>query len=221
MENIPAVVFDLMQEKSFAELSAGEQALVLQWLSAEAYDRLRTLGRDVTIALREDQHAPDARLLDTLTTTFRSRRRKPVNPFALKVPVWQAAAVALLLAGAGLLFLKAPEAGIALLPVHDTVYIAAKAPEKEIIRDTIYISWKQGGHYTTGNMPAQPGRRKERTAAVGAPITGKPQPAAVRTDIPGQLQVLPIAQKDEPPNTVAAKNMEEDSLLERFGFVHF
>jgi hypothetical protein len=235
-ENIPPEIYDLMQQKPYAALSEKERELVAEWLSPEDYDYLRLVENRIAETLREDQSIPDAALLDTLTDRFRERRRKPASVLQLRVPLWQAAAVAVLMMGAAIMVSRSPEVGVAVLPVRDTVYLAAHLPEEPARRDTVYIPVGSTDRHTA---PTYAGSWKRvqsmevRYAGAGSagshPYENTTEPyrgsvrltAADAVGLPGQMLVLDPRQKDEPLNAVATRNMNEDELLQSFSYVHF
>ncbi len=140
MENIPAPIFDLIEQRSFDTLSAADQELVLQYMTQSEYKSMyktAQLLKQEAPALSSVNRAQKDKLMQQFVS-----RKQPIRPlWNTPIQVWKAAAIFLLL-GAGWLvhWQTYQRKHIEYVTQLDTVYL--EVPVK--IYDTVY--YKEEGN---------------------------------------------------------------------------
>ncbi len=205
MENIPNIIFELLAQKPFNQLSEQEREQVLPYLDALAYEELRSatlLGK--AMQLNQDNWSSNAQQKAQLM----ERLKQKGVWYNKQIPLWKVAA--LFLSFMGLLylsfFMRKPVSSGSFLAQIDTVYIERNIPTEKIY-DTIYLSVKTKDHSQSKTIGKQDERLENRDSF---PIS-----------VPSQmgLNTLSVTDYNKSINSKTGKSIKDDSLVSTIGFV--
>lgn len=227
MENIlPTNIIDLLEKKSFSDLTAVESQLVLKNMSQAEYESLYAVYQASKHYFhQESTDLPSEEISLKLNAVFAQKQaQKENNLLTYKIPFWKAAAILLVgwLCGAWMLSGKqTQQKDVVYVPVHDTV--------SQLIThiDTV-IEYVQEGVSTL----SEPLKHKQKEVIQPKKyIITTPKPEDFYAQISQEtlaFQPSPIQQElyrtrpediDNPSNKQKGKSRGEDSLSKRFGFV--
>jgi hypothetical protein len=138
MENLPELpekIWLLIEKIPYEELNADQKELVARYLSEESYLQLSFASRTMHQHLAADKQSPvPERLNERFFDSIQSKKK------TYTIPLWQAAAVFVLMTAGWLLSLIfRTESSMVMNTIHDTVYVAQSIPTTVIQRDTVYI----------------------------------------------------------------------------------
>jgi hypothetical protein len=208
MENIPNIIFELLAQKPFRQLSEQERVQVLPYIDALAYEELRSatlLGK--AMQLNQDKWNSNAQQKAQLMERLKQKNQKGLW-YNKQIPLWKV--VALFLAFMGLLylsfFMRKPVSSGSLLAQIDTVYIERNIPAEKIY-DTLYLSIKTKDHSQSKTIIKQEEKLANRDSF---PIS-----------VPSQmgLNTLSVADYNKSINSKTGKSIKDDSLVSTIGFV--
>lgn len=210
IENTPDYIFDWLGEFSFEELAPAKQKEVLKHFSAEEYNDLHGGYMAVKQAGYRPGKAGRNRKEELLTRFDEAYgKQKPVlRLFTLRVSLWKAASVFLVVAG-GLLFLKVnggqPPASGALSSKTDTVYLTREIRQKPVeILDTVYIY-------------QEPNTRTVKTKSKSSVET--PSGSGEYSHGQSDIHVLSVDEINGISNQVKGSSIKDDTLVKKFSFV--
>ena len=216
-KHLPEKLLDMLSRYDWDTLSPEAQTEISTWISEEEYTQLR---RAYT-GLRAQNETPVPALRpeskQAVLQAFRKQQKPAATtvqlPYA-RIPVWQAAAAALLLFAAGYT-LRPVEVRVIQNPQStlriDTVYIkqeAAVMPAAGILSDSI----------ASADLP--PASRSSAASSKRRSIRQYPGRSYGTRAIPAQSLDLNILRlEDSRSISPSGKNWQEDSLGSAFGFV--
>lgn len=207
-DNIPAEVFDWMQNCSFNKLDAQQQDIVKHYFSIEEYDdlHLATIGISNSLMVAE---SADDEIKSNLMARFNKHHHPKQKSIKLQKPLiyWQAAAMLLLILSIwlfnknfGLQNLK----NASQLLLTDTVYVdrlVSQAPV--VLHDTVY-RYKY--------IKTETNHQDEVNDVHNLPLT---QPEHNYENIPA----MRIKELGNATNITKGNSMKDDSLLKKYNFV--
>lgn len=208
MENIPNIIFELLAQKPFRQLSEQEREQVLPYLDALAYEELRSatlLGK--AMQLNQDKWNSNAQQKAQLMERLKQKNQKGIW-YNKQIPLWKVAA--LFLAFLGLLylsfFMRKPVSSNSFLAQIDTVYIERNIPAEKKY-DTIYLSVKTKDHSQSKTIIKQEEKLENSDSF---PIS-----------VPSQmgLNTLSVTDYNKSINSKTGKSIKDDSLVSTIGFV--
>lgn len=206
-ESYSEEILDLISKHPFDQLSYEEQEHVLSEMDRETYEELHD---SYLLMYRAEQSAeiipkvpPISPAMHTALKKKESRtsHNNKVLWYTRPIPVWQAAAVFLLLLGASIiLWQSGKSAPQQLMTLIDTVYVDQP---KQILYDTVYLE-----------------RNKEESSIQQAePESAKPETTKKR-DVPSEINGLQILTLDQMDKVNRKGNpRKEQELLNKFGVV--
>lgn len=167
MENIPNLIYELIEQEPFETLSATNQTLVLQYLTQSEYETMHKTAQ----ALKHntaDFTPINAVQKDKLMQQFHMRKQ-PLRPLWNKpIQVWKAAAIFLLLGGGWFVHWQTYQRKhIEYVTQLDTVYLEKKVPVK--IYDTVYCKEEKNASYASHQKRNIPSEK----STVGQPTTNR------------------------------------------------
>jgi len=206
-EKLPNVVFNWVEEFTFAELNDSQKKEVLTYFSEDEFDQMHQACMDLKSVATIDHADVFTQKKNALLHHFDEhhslKRRSSFFPGAMVV--WQAAAILLLLLS-GWLFYQVfglqKNATIQQIAVTDTVYVDRQvASVPEIIHDTIYRYKENKG---------DPGKNDPSSEDMIEP-----------EDIEsiGEMEIHSIRELENLNNSPKGNSMKDDSLLRKFTFV--
>jgi hypothetical protein len=210
MENIPSFVFDLLETKSFAQLSETEKNDVLQYISMEEYEGLHTAAIYTKASMKNEVPVmTDSSQKDLLMKRFMEKYPHDSFEMVMNKPVqlWKVAAMFLLLAGSGAMMMiqaKKNAVEVQYITQLDTVYLE-KEQKVATIYDTIYLMEEV-------QKKDKPARSAHKDVIYKS--TGEAFPAEYE-----DINRISIKAKDQPINTTKGSNIKDDSLINAYGFV--
>jgi len=208
-ENIPDHLFDWLENRSFHSLSEVEKTLVLHFFSKEEFEEMQSAAIAVKSPKAPQNKTSKSNLLDRFDAVH-ANGSENAKPAIFQMPVWRAAAIALLLICFGLAHrilnttLSKP---IGTAIKVDTVYLVkqiASAPEK--IFDTIYIS----------KTTATP-KSKELVKSIAEIAKFKDKPVEIFSK--NELAVVPLNELENKANQPKRNSLKDDSVLRKFAVV--
>lgn len=212
MENIPAHIFDWIEQTPYATLSSKQKQELQNYISEEEYTNLHQAAIIATGYAKtgKGKVQPQANALQQLHTVFDSTYTEKKRRLAPLV-FWQAAASFLLIAVAALsLGWYSAQHQKPQVITHikmDTVYVngAKQLPSEIKIYDTVYLE-----------QPTQ--KQQQRHKAYSLPRNRTiPYKNIVPDNAP--LNSVPFSQKDQPQNRPKNNSIKDDTLIQNFNFV--
>lgn len=208
-ENIPSGIFDWIMMYAFDELTATQQAEVLQYLDRETYnDMYATVtgmaGLKNIPAANGKMHKKQV-LLESYDTHHQSKKGF-VWFMHTSVALWKAAAIVVLLLSGWVYFYMAgkKENPDQLVAKVDTVYVTKEIPVEPVkVHDTIYIT-----KYATKN-------KKDTAFKIQVPVMHNGT-LPVNETTPG---IVPVETLENRTNQPKGNSMKDDTLLKKFSFV--
>ncbi len=209
LHEIPDELFGLMGKKKFHELDERQQEMTLQWFTEEEFDRAASFIQDTEAVFRADEAllVPDPALAATLSARMRDKHSKPL--LMRMIPVWQAAAALMIIAGAVWWSVQYTTPQEKTLAIRDTVYLTQEVAVTQTVYDTIYIT-----QAATKQTPAQQITRQKQQQDTGISYTAGNTGAY-------PLHILEVSSLTDPQNAAAVNSMSDDPLVQRFGFRRF
>lgn len=208
-EQIPAFIFDWLEQHSFEALTPGQQKEVLLYLTADAYRELHLAARSVKSAGIATQAPGKANRKQMLLDRFDSIHARP-RPFVKRVGallLWKAAAVFFFFVSGGIGFYALRHQGSPMVSViRDTVYVnEAKASAPLKVYDTVYVYNQETGEQQKGaaSPPLQVSRSRHYTSL----------PAS------DDIHVLSIEEMESLPNTPRGNSLKDDSIARKYKFI--
>jgi hypothetical protein len=212
MENIPAHIFDWIEQKTFEELSINQQQEVKKYLNSEEYNSLykAALIANTYAKSNEEKLQPSSNALAELHTVFDAtypEKEKQLTPLLF----WKVAASILLIAvGALSLGWYNAQHQKPQVITHiktDTVYVngAKQIPNEIKIYDTMYLE---------KSIPKKQNKNYPNTR----PSNGVLPYEKLLPNV-NQLGNVPFSQKDQPQNLPKNNSIKDDTLVQNFDFV--
>ncbi|MDZ4667490.1 MAG: hypothetical protein SGJ00_06365 [bacterium] len=206
-EQIPSIIFDLINKYSFAELNIVQQAEVIIWFEPNEYNELH----EIAVVVNHSKPSATSRketIKQTLLQQFKAQKRAQKPWFKTEIALWKVAATMLLVSIFIFTWLRYPsQKTMSLSPLLaqiDTVYI-----EKEnhfaqaIIYDTIFI--KHGN------------KANAKSAYIGSDRKNSSGKISL-TEI-SNIRVQSLTEIDATPNQIRGNSLKDDTLLSTFGIV--
>jgi hypothetical protein len=208
--NIPEEVIDLLQSKSFDQLSDTERILTLKHISEAAYAELYLASQNGFSYFKEDIE-PSIKVRQNLSKAFAKKHLQPKSVFQYRIEVWKIAAVFV-----PLLFImlwamsnKMTAQQLATIVVRDTIMVQQKIKQVEYVIDTVvaykYINIERDTKASVAHFTASNHREDTNIHQLQQKLN-----IGIRT-----LQAEDLMQ--EMPNK-NGKSMQEDELLKHFTF---
>lgn len=210
MENIPAHIYDWIEQIPYEGLTAEQEQEVLQYLDEVEYTHLHLAAVDAKQFFATQPEANTNDIFAALTDRFDEKYGKKNTPILLPLRLWQAAAAVLLLAVGymGFLLVNNPPTnnGTQTVLQRDTVYIENQLPAKEVkVYDTIFIKQPSFG-------------RESKSSSTLADSFATTDFGTYTGTFDG-LGTLSITDKDAPQNAIKNQSIEGDTFIREFGFV--
>jgi hypothetical protein len=208
MENIPNIIFELLAQKPFSELSEQEKEQVLPYLDAAAYEELRSatlLGN--TMQLKQDKISINKQQKVQLMERLQQKNQKDLW-YNTMVPIWKVAALFLVFFGLSYLsfFRKKSVSSSSLLAQIDTVYIEKNIPAEKIY-DTVYLSVKTKDYSQSKGVEKQEEELENKdTFQMSLPLQMG-------------LNTLSVTDYNKSINNKKGRSIKDDSLVSTIGFV--
>ena len=137
MNEIPNEIFNLVERKAWSALDDKEKALVLKHLTMEEYNNLHEIFMS-TVALNQAEqhlHVPTS-IKENLDKAFKKQHQKN-----MMIPLWQAAAVFLMMIGGFVYYVFHHSAieKVIVNTIHDTLYVPQLVSNEVKKTDTVIV----------------------------------------------------------------------------------
>ena len=200
--SLPEKIIQLIENKTFEQLSREEQNEVLNFLTLEEYHQFHQLQKQIKLNLQQDKSINPS---DSLNRRFAASINEG-NPTRRMVPLWQAAAGFILPLGAWLFTLIVQSEQQTLVKtLQDTVYVSVVKPEYILKKDTVIV-YKEVPKKNNPNLTSQ----KSLPPIHNINPSIQPVEAGIRVIDREELQYHLEQRKNS--------SMAEDSIYRRIGY---
>lgn len=137
MNQIPNEIFNLVESKAWSALDDNERAVVLMHLTMEEYNNLHEIFMSTVALNQAEQHLyVPASIKENLDKAFKKQHQK-----SMMIPLWQAAAVFLMMIGgfAYYVFHHSAIEKVIVNTIHDTLYVPQLVSNEVKKTDTLIV----------------------------------------------------------------------------------
>lgn len=208
---IPEQILELLNQKSYQQLSEIERELVLAHLSESEYIELHQASAH-SLSYFKDEIKPSEMVRLQLAKAFAEQHQKPVSVFHYRIEIWKIAAILIPLFFAGIWTFNRQLSAqqLAGIVVRDTIFVQQKIKDVQHIIDTV-IEYRE----LAVKQKVKASRKQNIDAHYLAQDTNlyrlqQQLNIGIRT-----LQAEDLNKSLEPKN---GKSMEQDELLKHFSF---
>lgn len=214
MENIPSSILDLLQTKTFEQLSEVQRTEVEQYMSRQEYADLHEAALASASFMQQEQEVVlNASHKEELMKRLQQKHRHS-SPLQLiltkRIELWKIASVMLIIGCGAALFMmqvKKRAGSVQYISQLDTVYLEKEMPVK--VYDTVYL---------TRDVPV----KSYPARSYHAGESNKPselQPELLPDYSYSDINLLPIMDRDKLLNNKKGSTIKDDSsLINTYGF---
>jgi hypothetical protein len=205
MNQIPNEIFNLVESKAWSALDDNERAVVLMHLTMEEYNNLHEIFMSTVALNQAEQHLyVPASIKENLDKAFKKQHQK-----SMMIPLWQAAAVFLMMIGGFAYYVfhhSAIEKGI-VNTIHDTLCVPQLVSNEVKKTDTLIV-YRYVNAIKSNNSSASKSIEQvhinETSKAMAMPVS----------------QIRTLSQEEIKRSIKNAKNksMLEDTLYHKIGY---
>lgn len=202
MNHIPDQLFNLLENKSWQELNETEKIYVLKHLTEDEYINLHQLFFATQTIQKANHVEVPASIKRNLDKAFKKEHQK-----TLMIPLWQAAAVFLIVFGAMMYYtlnLKNIEKGM-VQTIHDTLYVPQIVESKSKTIDTLVV------YKYVENKQLERRERKSENVVRNISSNHMDMPVAL-------IRTLDAEEIKSSLKRVKNKSMQEDTLYHKIGY---
>jgi hypothetical protein len=205
MNQIPNEIFNLVESKAWSALDDNERAVVLMHLTMEEYNNLHEIFMSTVALNQAEQHLyVPASIKENLDKAFKKQHQK-----SMMIPLWQAAAVFLMMIGgfAYYVFHHSAIEKVIVNTIHDTLYVPQLVSNEVKKTDTLIV-YRYVNAIKSNNSSASKSIEQvhinETSKAMAMPVS----------------QIRTLSQEEIKRSIKNAKNksMLEDTLYHKIGY---
>lgn len=205
MKQIPNQLFELIESKPWNALTENEKEFILIHLSMETYSELHEMFMSAaSLNKAEKQLVVPTSIKDNLDKTFKKQHQE-----SYKVPLWQAAAVLLVMLG-GFVYYTLNNQSIEKVivnTIHDTIFVPKIVSTEVKTTDTVIVY-----HYVNAKTIAT-----NKSSKVGDKTTISENDEAITKPV-SRIRTLSHEEIKNSIHNLKNKSMFEDTLYQKIGY---